>query len=143
MYSNTALEATRKSCCIWVFGTISSRDITFLVFNMALAAILDLKVKIVPKHNDYYFIRSVMPKLELVGNGTSYAPLANLVQEMMFMVLAVIWKTKWGAIRILYRHFREVHRGLLFFKKVYFVKSIKKPRFRKMVTGPMTLLWCN
>ena len=31
----------------------------FLVFNMALAAILDLKVKIVPKHNGYYSIISV------------------------------------------------------------------------------------
>ena len=35
----------------------------FLVFNMALAAILDLKVKIVPKHNGYYSIISVVPKL--------------------------------------------------------------------------------
>ena len=49
-----------------------------LVFNMALAAILDLKVKIVPKHNGYYFIRSVVPKL--VGSDTLCAPLANLAQ---------------------------------------------------------------
>ena len=33
-----------------LFGTFGSRDITFFWFNMALAAILDLKVKIVPKH---------------------------------------------------------------------------------------------
>ena len=44
----------------------------FLVFNMALAAILDLKVKIVLKHNGYYFIRSVVPKL--VGNDTFMCP---------------------------------------------------------------------
>ena len=67
----------------------------FLVFNMALAAILDLKVKIVLKHNGYYFIRSVVPKL--VENDTLCAPLANLVQEisrfLVFnMVLAVFLK---------------------------------------------------
>ena len=47
---------------------------------MALAAILDLKFKIVSKHNAYYFIRYVVPKL--VGNDTLYAPLAKLVQEI-------------------------------------------------------------
>ena len=67
----------------------------FLVFNMALAAILDLKVKIVPKHNGYYFIRSVVPKL--VGNDTLCAPLANLAQEISLflvfnMALAAILK---------------------------------------------------
>ena len=46
---------------------------------MALTAILDLKVKVVPKHNDYYSTRSVVPKLV---NDTLYAPLANLVQEI-------------------------------------------------------------
>ena len=60
----------------------------FLVFNMALAAILDLKVKISPKHNGYYSIRSVVPKL--VGNDTLYAPLANLVQEIsLFLVFTM------------------------------------------------------
>ena len=55
---------------------------------MALAAILDLKVKIVPKHNGYYSIISVVPKL--VGNDTLYVPLANLVQEIShFLVLTI------------------------------------------------------
>ena len=58
----------------------------FLVFNMALAAILDLKVTIVPKHNGYYSIISVVSKL--VENESLYAPLANLVQEISrFLVL--------------------------------------------------------
>ena len=47
----------------------------FLIFNMALAALLDLKGKVVPKHNGYYSIRSVVPKL--VGNDSAYAPLVN------------------------------------------------------------------
>ena len=51
----------------------------FLVFNMALAAILDLKVKIVLKHNGYYLIRSVVPKL--VGNDTLCAPLASCSRD--------------------------------------------------------------
>ena len=67
----------------------------FLVFNMALATILDLKFKIESKHNGYYFIRSVV--LKLVGNYTLYAPLANLVQEISLflafnMALAAILK---------------------------------------------------
>ena len=67
----------------------------FLVFNMALAAILDLKFKIVSKYNGYYFIRSVVPNL--VGNDTLYAHLANLVQEISLflafnMALAAILK---------------------------------------------------
>ena len=67
----------------------------FLVFNMALAAILDLKVKIVPKHNGYYSIRSLVSKL--VGNDTLFASLANLVQEISLflvfnMALAAILK---------------------------------------------------
>ena len=59
----------------------------FLVFNMALAlaAILDLKFKIVPKHNGYYSLRSVVPKL--VGNDTFYAPLVNLVQEISIFLV--------------------------------------------------------
>ena len=58
----------------------------FLVFNVVLAAILDLKVKIVPKHNCYHSIRSVVPKL--VGNDISYALLANLIQEIsLFLVI--------------------------------------------------------
>ena len=62
---------------------------------MALAAILDLKVKIVPKHNGYYSIRSVVPKL--VGNENLYARLVNLVQEIslflvFIMALAAILK---------------------------------------------------
>ena len=85
----------------------------FLVFNMALAAILDLKVKIVPKHNCYYSIRSVMPKL--VGDDTSYAPLVNLVEEISLylvfnMVLAASLKNG------LLKYFWEVHGGLFFFK---------------------------
>ena len=69
----------------------------FLVFNMASAAILDLKVKIVPKHNGYYSIRSVVPKL--VGNDALYAPLANLAQEISLflafnMALAAILKNR-------------------------------------------------
>ena len=67
----------------------------FLVFNMDLAAILDLKVKIVSKHNGCYSIRSVVPKL--VGNDSEYAPLVNLVQEISLflafnMALAAILK---------------------------------------------------
>ena len=48
----------------------------FLVFNIPLAAISDLKAKIIIKTYEYYFIRTLVPKS--VGNGTSYAPLANL-----------------------------------------------------------------
>ena len=101
-----------------------------LLFNMALAAILDLKVKIVSKHNGYYSIRSVVPKL--VGNDSLYAPLANLVQEISLFCFQYDVGghfEKW-AIKILSRHFWEVHGGLLFFKQVYLIKSIKKLRFR-------------
>ena len=49
---------------------------------MALTVILDLKVQIIPKHNDFYSIRSVVPKL--VENDTSYAFVAILVQEITF-----------------------------------------------------------
>ena len=50
-----------------------------------IAAILDLKVKIVSKLNGYYSIRSVVSKL--LGSDTSYAPLANMVQEIsLFLV---------------------------------------------------------
>ena len=67
----------------------------FLVSNEALAAMLDLKFKIVSKHNGYYLIRSVVPKL--VGNDTLCAHLANLVQEISLfhafnMALAAILK---------------------------------------------------
>ena len=51
-----------------------------MVFNMARRPSWILKVKIIPKHNEYYSITSVMPKL--VGNDTSYAPLVNLVQDI-------------------------------------------------------------
>ena len=44
---------------------------------------MDLKVKIIPKHN--HSIMSVMQKS--IGNDTSYAPLANLVQQRsLFLV---------------------------------------------------------
>ena len=49
-------------------GSLFQEISSFLVFNMALAAILDLKVKIVPKHKGYYSIRFVVPTL--VGNDT-------------------------------------------------------------------------
>ena len=54
-------------------------------------------MKIIPKHNEYYSVISVMPKL--VGNDTSYAPLVSLVQEIpLFLVfnivLAAILKNK-------------------------------------------------
>ena len=46
-------------------------------------------MNIIPKHNEYYSIISVMPKL--VGNDTSYALLVNLVQEIsLFLVLNMV-----------------------------------------------------
>ena len=84
---------------------------------MVSVVILDLKVKIVPKHDVYYFNWSLMPKL--VGNDTSYAPLANLVQEISlfsgFQYGIGSYFEKWP-VKILSQHFWEEHMGFVFFK---------------------------
>ena len=56
-----------------------------------------LKIKIIPKLNEYYSVISVMPKS--VGNDTSYVSLANLVQKISLflvfnMALAAILKNR-------------------------------------------------
>ena len=56
---------------------------------MALEIILNLKVTFVPKHNCFYSMRYVAPKL--VGNDTSCALLANLVQELpLFLIFNMV-----------------------------------------------------
>ena len=104
----------------------------FLVFNMALAAILDLKVKIVSKHNGYYSIRSVVPKL--VGNDPLYAPLINLVQEISLFLafnvaLAAILKT--GLLKYFPSTFGRCMGAYFSSNRFILSNQYKKLRFRK------------
>ena len=90
----------------------------FLVFNMALAAILDLKVKIVPNITAIILLNLAVPKL--VGNDTLYAPLAKLVQDIISlfivfnMALAAILNN--GLLKYFPTTFGRCMGGLLFFK---------------------------
>ena len=71
-----------------------------------------------------------MPKL--VGNDISYAPLANLVQQIsLFLVfnMALVAILKKRLLEYFPATFgKDMGGGLFFFKQVHFVKSIKKLR---------------
>ena len=114
----------------------------FLVFNMALAAILDLKVKIVPKHIGYYSIRSLVPKfvendiLCLFGQ----SGLRDITLSYFQYCVGDHFE-KW-AFRIFSRHFWELHGAYISSNRFILSNQLRNKGSEKMVTDPrkMTLL---
>ena len=126
------------------FGTFGSRDINFSGFSIwRRPPSWIMKVKIIPKYNEYYSIISVITKL--VGNDTSYASLANLAQEISLflvfnMALAAILKN-----RLLEYFPTTFGRDMgAYFSSNRFILSNQSINYcrKKMVTDPrkMTLL---
>ena len=108
---------------------------------MALAAILYLEVKIVPKHNDYYSITTEVPKLDEMALHVLYYVL--LVQEIsLFLVFNMLLVTilKNGLLK--YVRATEVQNGLFCLQIGFFCQISQECKFqKKMVTDPrkMTL----